>query len=83
MPYAVPINDEDTSNSGVFLHTGYADGEPRSHECNRLPGWFAMYMYDHIGDRKVKTVIYDMYDKITPKPKGTPTTKKKSKKKSS
>ncbi len=62
MPYAVPI-DDDLYQDGVFLHTGYADGEPRSHQCNRLAGWLAMYMYDVIGDRKVKVVIHNMYDK--------------------
>ncbi len=68
MPYAIPINNEKQENAWVFLHTGYADGTPRSHECNRLPWWAAMYMYDHIGDRKVKTVVDDMYDNEDKKP---------------
>ena len=66
MPYATPIA-KDSIQTWVYLHTRqvivWILNKLLSHWCLGQTGYFSLYLYDNINNRKVKVVIFNLYDK--------------------
>ena len=56
MPYALHIT------WGYFLHQGTSDGNPRSHGCIRVPGFYQQWLYQQVkASDKTQIIIHNPY----------------------
>ena len=64
MPYAIPIA-KDSIQTGVFFHTGQINGKALSNGCFRQAGYISQALFDHIEDRIVPIISFNLYDQTT------------------